>query len=211
MAGLIPAGYIARPGEDIFPTTGAHLDVRVIPQFGKDKGKKINPRNIRSLLQNILIGENKTPLVQQQGENWNWNFPVTSEYGQRTAPVAGASTFHQGLDIGIGGGTPITYRGYGSYEPGEGLGTITTTDAQGNPYQIQLLHTRGGKQAAVAAPQDQPQMQPQSGTQTQPSVSEQDQYKRYAELALFQNLLNQERQTTIADQLRSDFFRPLIG
>lgn len=211
MAGLIPAGYIARPGEDIFPTTGAHLDVRVIPQFGKDKGKKINPRNIRSLLQNVLIGKNKTPLVQQQGENWNWNFPVTSEYGQRAAPVAGASTFHQGLDIGIGGGTPITYKGYGSYEPGEGLGTITTTDAQGNPYQIQLLHTRGGKKAAVTAPQGQTQTQPQPGTQPQPKFSEQDQYKDYAKYALFQNLLNQQRQPTIADQLMGELYKGFLG
>jgi hypothetical protein len=211
MAGLIPAGYISRPGEDIFPTTGPHLDVRVIPQFGKDKGKKINPRNIRSLLQNVLIGENKTPLVQQQGENWNWNFPVTSEYGQRTAPVAGASTFHRGLDIGIAGGTPITYKGYGSYEPGEGFGTISTTDAQGNPYQIRLLHTRGGKKAAVAGPQGQPQMQPQPGIQTQPKVREQDQYKKYAELALFQNVLNQQGQPTIADQLMNELYQGFLG
>ena len=42
MAGLIPIGKIAGPGEDVFATTGPHLDVRVIPQFGKDKGKKIN-------------------------------------------------------------------------------------------------------------------------------------------------------------------------
>jgi len=212
MAGLIPAGYITRQGQDVLPSTAPHLHLEVIPEFGEYKGKKINPRTLRSLAQNILIGKDKIPLVQQQGENWNWNFPITSEYGQRSAPVAGASTFHQGLDFGIEGGVPITYKGYGSYEPGEGFGTISTTDAQGNPYQIRLLHTMGGKQAAVAAPQGQPQMQPQPGTQTQPKVSEQDQYKRYAELALFQNLLNQERQTTIADQLMNDFFlRPLIG
>ena len=211
MAGLIPAGYIARQGEDVLPSTAPHLHLEFIPGFGKYKGKKINPRNLRSLAQNILIGKDKVPLVQQQGENWNWNFPITSEYGQRTAPTAGASTFHQGLDFGIEGGIPITYKGYGSYEPGEGLGTITTTDAQGNPYQIRLLHTMGGKQAAVAAPQDQSQMQPQPGTQTQPSVSEQDQYEEYAKLALFQNLLNQERQTTIADQLMNEFYRGGFG
>jgi len=214
MAGLIPVGYITRQGQDVLPTTAPHLHLEFIPEFGEYKGKKINPRTLRSLAQNILIGKDKIPLVQQQGENWNWNFPITSEYGQRSAPVAGASTFHQGLDFGIEGGVPITYKGYGSYEPGEGFGTISTTDAQGNPYQIRLLHTRGGKQAAVAAPQGQPQTQPQPGTQTQPKVKEYSEQDQYAELALFQNLLNQERQRqpTITDQLMNDIFlRPLIG
>jgi hypothetical protein len=211
MAGSIPAGYIAWPGEDVRPTTGPHLHLEIVPGFGEHKGKKINPRSLRSLAQNILIGKDKIPLAQQQGENWNWNFPVTSEYGQRTAPVAGASTFHRGLDIGIAGGTPITYKGYGSYEPGEGFGTISTTDAQGNPYQIRLLHTRGGKKAAVAGPQGQPQMQPQPGIQTQPKVREQDQYKKYAELALFQNVLNQQGQPTIADQLMNELYQGFLG
>ena len=44
MAGLIPIGKIASPEEDVFATTGPHLDVRVIPQFGKDKGKKLTQR-----------------------------------------------------------------------------------------------------------------------------------------------------------------------
>jgi len=55
---------------------------------------------------------------------------------------------------------------------------------------------------------------PQPGTQTQPEVSEQNKYEEYAKLALFQNLLNQQKQPTITDQLMSDIlrpFRPLIG
>ena len=44
MAGLIPLGRIAAAGEDIFPTTAPHLDVRVIPQFGPQKGKNIDPQ-----------------------------------------------------------------------------------------------------------------------------------------------------------------------
>jgi len=52
---------------------------------------------------------------------------------------------------------------------------------------------------------------PQPGTQTQPKVSEQDQYKKYAELALFQNVLNQQRQKTIADQLMSELYKGFLG
>jgi len=149
MAGLIPAGFIVDPSKDIFPTTGAHLDPRVIPQFGLNKGKPINPRSAKFLLQNLMLGD--TPVVEQKGGNWQFNFPVTSEFGQRKAPTSGASTFHQGIDIAAPAGTAIKYKGFGSYKPGQGLGTISTTDSQGNPYDIQLLHTTPGKTAEVAA------------------------------------------------------------
>jgi len=149
MAGLIPAGFIVDPSKDIFATTGPHLDPRVIPQFGPNKGKPINPRSAKFLLQNLMLGD--TPVVEQKGGNWQFNFPVTSEFGQRKAPTPGASTFHQGIDIAAPAGTAIKYKGSGSYKPGQGLGTISTTDSQGNPYDIQLLHTTPGKTAEVAA------------------------------------------------------------
>lgn len=151
MAGLIPLGAVVDPSKDVFPSTGAHLDVRVIPQFGPQKGKKINPRTARSLLQNVLIGKDKRPLVQQAGSDWKWNFPVTSEFGKRSAPTAGASTYHEGIDIGIGAGTPLTYKGYGTYRPDRGFGALSVADAQGNPYEIRLLHTAPGKAASVGS------------------------------------------------------------
>jgi len=151
MAGLIPAGSVIDPRRDVFPTTGAHLDVRVIPQFGTQKGKKIDPRTARTLLQNVLIGKEKTPLVQQQGQDWKWNFPITSEYGKRAAPTAGASTFHEGIDISLGAGTPLAYKGYGTYRPDRGFGSLMTTDPQGNPYEIRFLHTEPGSRAAVGS------------------------------------------------------------
>lgn len=151
MAGLIPVGRVVDPSRDVFPSTGAHLDVRVIPQFGPQKGKKIDPRTAKTLLQNILIGKEQTPLVQQQGQNWKWNAPITSEYGKRAAPTAGASTFHEGIDVGLGAGTPLAYKGYGTYRPDSGFGSLQTTDPQGNPYEIRFLHTEPGAKAAVGA------------------------------------------------------------
>jgi hypothetical protein len=153
MAGLIPLGAVVDPSRDVFPTTGAHLDVRVIPQFGAQKGKKINPRTAKTLLQNVLVGTDRRPLVQQAGSEWKWNFPVTSEYGKRTAPTAGASTYHQGIDIGVPAGTPLTYKGYGSYRPDHGFGSLSVADAQGNPYEIRFLHTAPGKAASVGSPE----------------------------------------------------------
>jgi hypothetical protein len=150
MSGLVYLGRIAGPGEDVFPTTGPHLDVRVTPQFGSQKGKRVNPETARTLLQNVLVGDKQTPLVQQQGDQWKWNFPITSRFGPRSAPTAGASTYHQGIDLGIGPEN-IAYKGTGSFKPGKGYGTLTTTDPQGNPYEIQFLHTKPAVENALAS------------------------------------------------------------
>ena len=45
MASLIDVGYVSPLNEDVLPSTGAHLDVRV-----RKDGKYINPETIRSLL-----------------------------------------------------------------------------------------------------------------------------------------------------------------
>jgi len=145
MAGLIDAGYIAQPGED-FASTGAHLDVRVL----KD-GKYINPETIRSLLTRLKVGKERTPLWQQKGSEWKPAAPITSGFGPRVAPTAGASTYHPAHDYGLGAGTPLAWEGPGTFTPGKGYGTIKTTDAQGNPYEIKLLHTKGGKSAELAS------------------------------------------------------------
>ena len=144
MAGLIDVGYVAKPGED-FASTGPHLDVRVL----KD-GKYINPETIRSLLTRLKVGKERTPLWQQQGTEWKPAAPITSGFGPRTAPTAGASTYHPAQDYGLGAGTPLAWEGPGAFIPGQGYGTIKTTDPQGNPYEIRLLHTKGGKQAELA-------------------------------------------------------------
>ena len=177
MAGLIPVGSIVDPRQDVFASSGPHLDVRVIPRFGSQQGKRINPETARTLLQNILIGPGKTPLVQQTGNDWRWNFPITSKFGPRNTGIPGASTYHEGIDVSGGGiapGTPVAYKGYGTYQPDRGFGTIRTMDPQGNPYDIQLLHTKPGAKAEVGStiapnapqlPQD-PQQQQQTDTRT---------------------------------------------
>lgn len=154
MAGIIHTGYIAKPGEDIFPTTGPHLDVRV-----KKGGQYIDPSTWRSGLQNLVIGEAKTPLYQQTQDGFKPSFPVTSGFGPRTAPTAGASTFHKGIDFGVPGGTPLYWKGAGAFKPGKGLGTIQTPEG----YEIELLHTKGGQEASLGnqqSPQIQPSQQP---------------------------------------------------
>lgn len=139
--GTIPVGGVIDPARDRFATTAAHADIRVIPRFGKFKDQKINPRFAKTLLQNFLIGEDQIPLTQQlEDGQWKFNFPITSEFGPRRAPIEGASTNHLGMDIGIGTGTPLAYRGSGSYTAGDGMGTLSVQDPQGRPYDIQVLH-----------------------------------------------------------------------
>lgn len=147
MASMLDVGYVAAPGEDIFPTTGPHLDVRVL----KD-GKYIDPGTIRSLLTRLKVGKEKKALWQKQGEEWKPGFTITSPFGKRTAPVAGASTYHMGQDYAIGAKTPLSWEGPGTFTPGKGYGTIKTTDIEGKPYEIRLLHTKGGKEAGVTTP-----------------------------------------------------------
>jgi len=154
MSSLLDVGYVAAPGEDIFPTTGPHLDVRVL----KD-GKYIDPGSIRSLLTRLKVGKERKPLWQKQGEEWKPGFTITSPFGKRAAPVAGASTQHMGQDYAIGAKTPLTWEGPGTFTPGKGYGTIRTTDIEGKPYEIRLLHTKGGKQAEIASQASAPSAQ----------------------------------------------------
>lgn len=165
MTALIDVGYITPAGQDIFPTTAPHLDTRVLKN-----GEYINPKSARSLLTRLKIGKERTPLWQQKGQEWIPNFPITSEFGPRAAPVAGASTMHLGQDYGISGGTPLAWEGPGTFIPGKGYGTIKTTDAQGNPYEIRLLHTKGGKVANLSSPvqtQRPSEVQPNSGVDSE--------------------------------------------
>lgn len=161
MASFLEAGYVTPTGQDILPSTGAHLDVRVMRD-----GKYVDPGTIRSLLTRLKVGKERKPLWQQQGEEWKPSFPITSGFGQRKAPTKGASTYHPAHDYGIAGNTPLYWEGPGTFKPGRGLGTISTTDIEGRPYEIHLLHTKGGKPSSLTTPAAQQQQQPQQPQST---------------------------------------------
>lgn len=130
--GPVRVGRIADPSEDIFPTTGAHLDVRIM---GPD-GKYINPETNRTLLQHLRVGGK--PLYQQGESGWMATQPVTSGFGPRRAPVAGASTLHNGIDYGVQAHTPLEWTGGGQYSFDGGVGRIRLADGT----TVKLLHTR---------------------------------------------------------------------
>lgn len=70
--------------------TGAHLDIRY---GGSRDGQKVSAEHIARL---------------QAGGKSLSNYRVSSDYGQRKAPTAGASSFHKGIDFAMPVGTPIT-------------------------------------------------------------------------------------------------------
>lgn len=161
MAGITFAGTVAKAGEDVLPSTGPHLDVRVL----KD-GQYIDPATWRSGLQRLKIGKSRTPLYSQKDGQFKESFPITSGYGLRTAPTKGASTDHKGIDYGIAGGEQLFWEGPGTFKPGKGYGSIMTPEG----YEVRLLHTKGGQESGIAGPAPQPTAQPQTA-QLQPNIT----------------------------------------
>lgn len=202
MAGLIPLGVIGDPSKDPLPSTGPHLDPRIIPRFGARKGQRINPEEARSLLQNVLVGPNRIPIVQQAGQEWKWNFPITSRYGPRSAPTPGASTFHQGIDLAIPTGTQLTYRGYGTYRPDNGFGVLSTTDAQGNPYDIEFLHTVPGQAASIGSA-----VAPEAPQLPAPENSSTQQTSGYAEEKFLREYMNDYMENQMKYGLMAQMFQ----
>ena len=110
--------------------TGAHLDMRV---FNPSTGDYDNPTGYENYL---VVGG--VPIAKK--------YSVTSGYGPRRAPVAGASTFHKGVDYGTPEGTAVTVRG-GSYLRtwwDEGGGGVVSSYRLPDGKELRLLH--GSKQ-----------------------------------------------------------------
>ena len=100
--------------------TGPHLHFSV---HDVAKGSYVDPTDF----QDILMSGGK-PLTGQ--------FNMTSPYGNRSAPTAGASTFHQGIDYATPAGTPVTIQD-GSY--------LTTFDDKKGGRINQYSFERDGK------------------------------------------------------------------
>jgi hypothetical protein len=100
--------------------TGEHLHFSV---HDVAKGSYIDPTDF----QDILMTGGK-PLTEQ--------FSVTSPYGNRRAPTAVASTFHQGIDYATPTGTPVSILN-GTY--------LTTFDEEKGGRINQYAFTRDGK------------------------------------------------------------------
>lgn len=125
--------------------TGPHIH-----NYVKDltTGQYINPETIKSALTGVQIGEGRVPLVSRLSEGGlGWNpatgLTITSDFGRRNAPTAGASTYHQGLDFAGAKGTPIYMQGYGTATPvanAGGFGNLMTFKTADNKYEVGFGH-----------------------------------------------------------------------
>ena len=72
-----------------------------------------NMKSVIKVFEDLGCKDNQTlSACMNTQNNTRWLKPVTkgritSLYGKRTAPTAGASTYHKGIDIGVSEGTPV--------------------------------------------------------------------------------------------------------
>ncbi len=120
--------------------TGAHLDFRV---QDVETGEWVHPSSYRGMLH---VGGK--PLASQ--------FQLTSPHGPRSAPTAGASTFHRGEDWGTPEGTEVEVRGaqyVRTWEDNNGGGVVSdyefTNPTNKRRMRMRLLH---GSKANLGRP-----------------------------------------------------------
>jgi hypothetical protein len=136
-------------------STGPHGHVYV---RDLQANKYIDPATAKSLLAGFRVGQNEIPLITKNKAgvldiNPESGLTLTSKYGARERPTAGASSFHQGWDLAGPTGTQLKYvSDGGEYTPktnqgGFGnLGVFTTPDKR---YEIGVGHLQStGKQAS---------------------------------------------------------------
>ena len=146
-------GNIGRTGT----VTGPHIHTTA---RDLKTGALIDPDTIKTPFLGVQIGEKRTPLVRRNaagGLEWNpeAGLTITSRFGKRDAPTAGASTYHQGIDFAGAAGTPVFYRGYGKALPvpsAGGLGNLMTFRTADNKYELGFGHmSKLGPEAQVYA------------------------------------------------------------
>jgi hypothetical protein len=151
MAGITYFGTVGSTGT----STGPHKHVYV-----KDiaSGQYIDPATIRSVLSGFRIGKDRIPALTKDSAgkyiiNPQSGITLTSGFGHRSAPTAGASTYHRGEDWALPEGTPIYFEGAGTYKPlanQGGYGNLATFTTADNKYEIGVGHMQSlGKPGSI--------------------------------------------------------------
>ena len=199
--------------------TGPHIH-----EYVKDlrTGQYIDPRTFQSPLLDVRIGAQETPLAIKDPSgkivlNPAVGAQVTSEFGSRSAPTAGASSFHQGRDIALPYGTPVKYFGAGQFTPQTGvqgfgnLGTITTPDQR---YEIGFGHM-----SSLGKPSNVPASTPDTSTGSQtPSYADSQQRTKdlleafmYGAVAGRNPNFQEVKAKSLADQMKEQLLGSMLG
>lgn len=151
MAGIVYFGEIGSTGTSTGPH--GHLYVKNLKT-----GEYINPATLRSLQAGLRIGKDRVPaLLKDKDNKYQFNpaagITLTSFHGPRSAPTAGASTFHRGEDWALPEGTPIYYEGPGLFRPAPsqgGYGNLATFITPDKQYELGIGHMKSlGKEAEI--------------------------------------------------------------
>lgn len=117
--------------------TGEHLDARLWDPAAKTYLPLGKDSPYRRHLSRIIDSETGRPVTEA--------FPITSEYGPRVAPTAGASTFHRGVDFGAPAGRRLSVQGgtdmFYKWDKGGGhMAIVPFKDDDGRVLEMTLLH-----------------------------------------------------------------------
>jgi hypothetical protein len=185
----------------------AHLYVKDLAT-----NKYLDPRTIRSPLLGLRVGEGEVPAFMKNAAgqivvNPQSGIQVTSEFGGRSAPTTGASTFHQGEDLALPAGTQLKYVGEGSYTPQAnqgGYGNLGTFKTGDNKYEIGFGHmaSLGGGTTSQPTSTGAPQNYDQANQRTQDLLEAFMYGTQYRE---------QEKPQSIAETLKDQFAQSLLN
>ena len=144
-------------------STGPHFHFG-LKKDGKQIPLNIARKDIGQYLEVLTPGsKNWSPVYgsEQQGFKLNPAGTVTSEMGHRKAPTAGASTYHQGMDIAFAPGTQLRFRGTGSVATNMNAGAAgNVSSLRTGPYQLDTFHLDKVPQAVTTRPTELPASQP---------------------------------------------------
>jgi hypothetical protein len=154
MAG--PALYKGKVGSTGV-STGPHAHF-TLTKDGKEIPLSIARKDIGQYLQFRLPGKQDWQSVyspENQGFKLNSGTQITSPMGKRTAPTAGASTYHRGEDYAFPEGTALRFLGQGSVSTHAGMGNAGNVSVlRTGPYELQTFHLSELPQAATTRKSD---------------------------------------------------------
>ena len=188
--------------------TGPHFHFE-LKKDGSRIPLNIARKDIGQYLEVLTPGaKNWSPVYsgEQKGFALNPAGTVTSEMGKRSAPTAGASTQHGGMDIAFAPGTQLRFRGPGSvatYAGKGGEGNVSSLRT--GPYELNVFHL---SQLPEAAQNQVISDQVASGT-TAPDSRTEDILKAFLYGAQLKGETKQE--PTVADQLKSQLLESALS
>jgi hypothetical protein len=140
-------------------STGPHAHF-TLTKDGKEIPLSIARKDIGQYLQFRLPGKEEWQSIyspEKQGFALNPGTQITSPMGKRTAPTAGASTYHRGEDYAFPEGTSLRFLGQGSVSTHSGQGAAGNVSVlRTGPYELQTFHLSELPQAATTRKNDAP-------------------------------------------------------